>query len=157
MRLTAKVIGISHAKFNFIAIDLQLYNIQGYANFITWDTCVHIKYIHTCMGKPYLTWVGHVCGLPLLPRMVNPPVAHSLYIQTVVIASRDGVHFHQFLQHAFRAVSGDRLPRLKAYATRCSAIAPKLKKGSRDQNHAASGGTFSCVASTCRCLSAYQI
>ena len=37
--------------------------------------------------------------------------------------------FHQFLQHAFRAVSGDRLPRLKAYATRCSAIAPKLKKG----------------------------
>ena len=50
--------------------------------------------------------------------------------------------FHQFLQQAFRDVSGDRLPRLKAYATINSATAPKLKRQSRDQNYAPSGGTF---------------
>ena len=34
------------------------------------------------MGNPYVTRVGHVCGLPLLPRRVNPPVARNLYIQS---------------------------------------------------------------------------
>jgi len=64
-----------------------------------------------------------------LTRLSHTACIYRMHlVHTIVIASRDGVHFHQFFQHAFRAVSGDRLPRLKAYATRCSAIAPKLKK-----------------------------
>ena len=40
------------------------------------------------MGNPYVTRVGHVGGLPLLPRMVNPPVARSLYIQSAFSPNR---------------------------------------------------------------------
>jgi len=69
MHLTAKVIRISHAKYS------RLRKFHYFGHMCTYK-------IYTCMGKPYLTCVGHVCGLPLLPRMVNPPVAHSLYIQS---------------------------------------------------------------------------
>jgi len=40
------------------------------------------------MGNPYLTHVGHVSGLPLLLRMVNPPVARRLYIQSAFSPNR---------------------------------------------------------------------
>jgi len=68
MHITAKVIRISHAKYS------RLRKFYYFGHMCTYK-------IYTCMGKPYLTCVGHVCGLLLLPRMVNPPVAHSLYIQ----------------------------------------------------------------------------
>ena len=40
------------------------------------------------MGNPYVTRVAHVGGLPLLPRMVNPAVARSLYIHSVFSPNR---------------------------------------------------------------------
>ena len=59
------------------------------------------------MGNPYVTRVGHVCGLPLLPRRVNPPVARNLYIQSafspiLIISSRGGVYiFHQLSAYCY--------------------------------------------------------
>ena len=69
------------------------------------------------MGNPYLTRVGHVSGLPLLLRMVNPPVARRLYIQSAFSPNRiihkygwrkfftnfSSMHFVLFLVTAFLA------------------------------------------------------
>ena len=100
------------------------------------------------MGNPYVSRVGRVRGLPLLPRMVNPPVARSLCIyrvhlvQTLIVASRGGVHFSPILSSMhfvlFLATAFLAWKRMRQEA---QPLHPNWKE-SRDQSHAPSGVHF---------------